>query len=76
MRYLLALTLLLPACAHRTPVVAYGNEVAVQVDRLTPRNERQGFALAEQHCRRHGKVPRIASDQGRRITFDCITPSE
>ena len=77
MRAILFLVVLavVPGCHSRMqPIVAYGSPVSVQVDRLTPRNEARGFALAEAHCARYGKVPRIVSDQGRRITFDCVAP--
>ncbi len=71
--WILAVGLALVGCG-RAPVKAYGNEVTVQISNLTPRNERRGFAMAEQHCRQYGRKPRIAADQGRRITFDCVLP--
>lgn len=72
-RHLAPLVVLaLVGCRTINPVIAYGNEATVQIDKLTPKNERRGFAMAEQHCKKYGKVPRISADQGRRITFDCV----
>lgn len=74
MRYLLiALSLTVVGC-HHNPRVAYGNEATVQVSNLTSRNERRAFALAERHCQQYKRIPRIVADQGKRITFDCVTP--
>ena len=74
MRYLILPLILALAGCHHAPQIAYGNEATVQVGGMTQQNERQGFALAERHCRKYGKVPRIVSDQGRRVTFDCVAP--
>lgn len=70
---LAAVGLTVGACQPK-PSLIYGNEATVQIGHMTSRNEKRGFALAEQHCKKYGKVPRIIADQGPRVTFDCVKP--
>ena len=56
------------------PVLIYGNEATVQIGNMTRVNEREGFQMANSHCRQFGRIARIRLDQGERVTFDCVKP--
>ena len=79
MRNLLCLTaVVLAGCAP--PRILGANENGVIVA-MGGRSEQEALAVAEQHCKRFGRVPKpAASSAGSAgaspaILFDCVTPN-
>jgi len=57
-----------------TPKIIYGNEASVLVGNVERFNVQESFALADEHCRKHGKVARLTDGGGDfSVAFDCVT---
>lgn len=51
-----------------------GNEAFVSVSNVY--NEQDAFPLAEDHCRKYGKVSRFSRMENFRAIFDCLNPKQ
>lgn len=62
---------LMTGCA--TPTIIHGNEASVLVDHIDRFSMQQGFAIADEHCGKYGKVARLTNGGGQySAAFDCV----
>ena len=73
MRYLMLSLLLLVGCA---PSLNAANERGGIVDHVSGLTRASAFKLADDHCRRFGRVARISGQNAleSNFSFDCIAP--
>lgn len=60
-----------------TPKIIYGNEASVLVGNVERFNIQESFVLADEHCRKHGKVARLTDGGGNfSAAFDCVAKTK